>query len=71
MCDANYRWSPAEAKPFPRAIGDGNPTWIEAPLDQDDARALADPRRSARIPAGAGPQPPAARRQRDGRRAAP
>lgn len=52
--DANYMFSPVEAKLFCRAIEDCNITWFEEPLYQNDARALADLRRSTRIPIAAG-----------------
>src|SRR3546814_1927556 len=50
MIDANYLFNPVEAKYLCRAIEDCNLTWFEEPLQQNDARALADLRRSTRIP---------------------
>ncbi|MBI4183033.1 MAG: mandelate racemase/muconate lactonizing enzyme family protein [Proteobacteria bacterium] len=54
MIDANYLFSPVEAKLLCRAIEDCNITWFEEPLHQNDARAMADLRRSTRIPLAAG-----------------
>jgi L-alanine-DL-glutamate epimerase-like enolase superfamily enzyme len=54
MCDANYCWQPVEAKMFLRAVEACNLTWIEEPLYQNDARAMADLRRSTRTPIAAG-----------------
>jgi L-alanine-DL-glutamate epimerase-like enolase superfamily enzyme len=54
MIDANYLFNPVEAKYLCRAIEDLNLTWFEEPLQQNDARALADLRRSTRIPLAAG-----------------
>jgi L-alanine-DL-glutamate epimerase-like enolase superfamily enzyme len=54
MIDANYLFSPVEAKMLCRAIEDLDLTWFEEPLHQNDARALADLRRSTRIPLAAG-----------------
>ncbi|PWG65827.1 mandelate racemase/muconate lactonizing enzyme family protein [Sediminicurvatus halobius] len=54
MIDANYLFNPVEAKMLCRAIEDCNITWFEEPLQQNDARALADLRRSTRIPLAAG-----------------
>src|SRR3546814_16971772 len=54
MIDANYLFNPVEAKYLCRAIEDCNLTWFEEPLQQNDARALADLRRSTRIPLAAG-----------------
>lgn len=54
MMDANYLFSPVEAKMLCRAVEDCNITWFEEPLYQNDARALADLRSSTRIPLAAG-----------------
>ena len=54
MCDANYCWQPVEAKMFLRDVEDCNLTWIEEPLYQNDARAMADLRRATRTPIAAG-----------------
>jgi L-alanine-DL-glutamate epimerase-like enolase superfamily enzyme len=54
MIDANYLFNPVEAKYLCRAIEDCNLTWFEEPLQQNDARALADLRRSTKIPLAAG-----------------
>jgi L-alanine-DL-glutamate epimerase-like enolase superfamily enzyme len=54
MIDANYLFNPVEAKMLCRAIEDLDLTWFEEPLTQNDARALADLRRSTRIPLAAG-----------------
>ncbi len=54
MMDANYLFSPVEAKMLCRAVEDCNITWFEEPLYQNDARALADLRASTRIPLAAG-----------------
>jgi L-alanine-DL-glutamate epimerase-like enolase superfamily enzyme len=54
MIDANYLFDPVQAKMLCRAIEDCNITWFEEPLHQNDARALADLRRSTRIPLAAG-----------------
>jgi len=54
MIDANYLFSPVEAKMLCRSIEDCNITWFEEPLHQNDARALADLRNSTNIPIAAG-----------------
>ena len=54
MMDANYKFSPVEAKLLCREIEDCNLTWFEEPLYANDARAMADLRRSTRIPLAAG-----------------
>lgn len=54
MIDANYLFTPVEAKMLAREIEDLNLIWFEEPLQQNDARALADLRRSTRIPLAAG-----------------
>ena len=52
--DANYMFSPVEARLLCRAVEDCNLTWFEEPLYQNDARALADLRRHTNIPIAAG-----------------
>ncbi len=54
MIDANYLFSPVEAKMLCRAIEDCDITWFEEPLHQNDARALADLRAHTAIPVAAG-----------------
>ena len=54
MIDANYLFTPVEAKMLCREIEDLNLTWFEEPLQQNDARALADLRQSTPIPLAAG-----------------
>jgi L-alanine-DL-glutamate epimerase-like enolase superfamily enzyme len=54
MIDANYMFRPVEAKLLCREIEDCNLTWFEEPLHANDARALAELRRSTRIPIAAG-----------------
>jgi L-alanine-DL-glutamate epimerase-like enolase superfamily enzyme len=54
MIDANYLFNPVEAKLLCRAIEDCNITWFEEPLQQNDARALADLRAHTNIPIAAG-----------------
>jgi L-alanine-DL-glutamate epimerase-like enolase superfamily enzyme len=54
MLDANYKFSPIDAKLLCRAIEDLNIVWFEEPLFANDVRALADLRRSTRIPISAG-----------------
>ncbi|HET6468588.1 MAG TPA: mandelate racemase/muconate lactonizing enzyme family protein [Geminicoccaceae bacterium] len=54
MIDANYLFTPAEAKLLCRAVEDQGLLWFEEPLQQNDARALADLRRGTRIPIAAG-----------------
>jgi L-alanine-DL-glutamate epimerase-like enolase superfamily enzyme len=54
MIDANYNFSPIEAKLLCRAIEECNILWFEEPLHQNDTRALAELRRSTRIPLSAG-----------------
>jgi len=54
MIDANYLFTPVEAKLLCRAVEDCELTWFEEPLSQNDARALADLRRATRIPLAAG-----------------
>jgi len=54
MIDANYKFSPVDAKQLCRAIEDCNLTWFEEPLYANDPRAMADLRRETRIPLAAG-----------------
>jgi L-alanine-DL-glutamate epimerase-like enolase superfamily enzyme len=54
MLDANYKFSPIDAKLLCRAIEDLNIVWFEEPLFANDVRALADLRRGTRIPISAG-----------------
>jgi L-alanine-DL-glutamate epimerase-like enolase superfamily enzyme len=54
IIDANYMFDPVEAKLLCRAIEDCNILWFEEPLYQNDARALADLRKSTKIPIAAG-----------------
>ncbi|MCH7543968.1 MAG: mandelate racemase/muconate lactonizing enzyme family protein [Proteobacteria bacterium] len=54
MIDANYLFTPVEAKMLCRAVEDCNLTWFEEPLHQNDARAMADLRRATSIPIAAG-----------------
>jgi L-alanine-DL-glutamate epimerase-like enolase superfamily enzyme len=54
MIDANYLFTPVEAKMLCRAIEQYNITWFEEPLHQNDARALADLRAHTTIPLAAG-----------------
>ncbi len=54
MIDANYKFTPMEARQLCREIEDLNLTWFEEPLHQNDARALADLRRRTSIPIAAG-----------------
>jgi L-alanine-DL-glutamate epimerase-like enolase superfamily enzyme len=54
MIDANYKFAPVEAKLLCREIEDCNITWFEEPVYANDTRAMADLRRSTRIPLAAG-----------------
>jgi L-alanine-DL-glutamate epimerase-like enolase superfamily enzyme len=54
MIDANYLFTPTEAKFLCRAIEEYGITWFEEPLHQNDARAMADLRAHTRIPLAAG-----------------
>lgn len=54
MIDANYKFSPVDAKQLCRAIEDCNLTWFEEPLYANDPKALAELRRETRIPLAAG-----------------
>ena len=54
MIDANYLFTPTEARYLCRAVEDCGLTWFEEPLHQNDARALAELRRHTAIPLAAG-----------------
>ena len=54
MIDANYKFTPMDARLLCREIEELNLTWFEEPLHQNDARALADLRRRTNIPIAAG-----------------
>lgn len=54
MMDANYKFQPLDAKLLCREVEDCNIVWFEEPLFSNDARAMADLRRSTRIPLSAG-----------------
>jgi L-alanine-DL-glutamate epimerase-like enolase superfamily enzyme len=54
MIDANYYFNPHEARLLCREIEDCNLTWFEEPVQQNDARALADLRSHTSIPIAAG-----------------
>ncbi len=54
MIDANFIFTPVEARMLCRAVEDCNLSWFEEPLHQNDARALRDLRRYTRIPIAAG-----------------
>lgn len=54
MIDANYLFTPTEAKFLCGAIEDCDITWFEEPVHQNDARAMADLRAHTRIPLAAG-----------------
>jgi len=54
MIDANYLLQPVQAMYLCRAIEDYSITWFEEPLQQNDARALADLRSHTSIPIAAG-----------------
>jgi L-rhamnonate dehydratase len=54
MIDANYLFSPLEARLLAREVEDCNLTWFEEPVHQNDARALADLRLHTAIPIAAG-----------------
>lgn len=54
MIDANYLFTPTEAKMLCRAVEDCDLTWFEEPVHQNDARAMADLRAHTRIPLAAG-----------------
>lgn len=54
MIDANCYFNPNEARLLARAIEDYDITWFEEPIQQNDARALADLRSHTSIPIAAG-----------------
>jgi L-alanine-DL-glutamate epimerase-like enolase superfamily enzyme len=54
MIDANYKFSPPEARYLCREVEECNLAFFEEPLLQNDARQLADLRRSTSIPLAAG-----------------
>ena len=54
MMDANYKFSPLEARLLCRAVEDCNLTWFEEPLYGNDPRALRELRETTRIPLAAG-----------------
>ena len=54
MVDANYGFSPSEAKQLLTSVEDVKLTWFEEPVYQNDASALADLRRAASTPLAAG-----------------
>lgn len=54
IIDANYMFDPFHAKLLCRAIEECNILWFEEPLHQNDARALADLRKTTHIPIAAG-----------------
>ena len=54
MIDANYKFSPMDARLLCRAVEECDLTWFEEPLHQNDARAMADLRRHTNIPISAG-----------------
>ena len=54
MIDANYKFSPVDAKQLCRSIEDCNLTWFEEPLFANDPKALAELRRETRVPLAAG-----------------
>ncbi|MEE8223746.1 MAG: mandelate racemase/muconate lactonizing enzyme family protein [Alphaproteobacteria bacterium] len=54
MIDANYLFTPLEAKLLARAVKDVELTWFEEPLSRNDAGALAQLRQAIDIPLAAG-----------------
>ena len=54
MLDANYKFTPVDAKLLCRAVEDCAITWFEEPVYANDIRAMADLRRSTSIPISAG-----------------
>jgi L-alanine-DL-glutamate epimerase-like enolase superfamily enzyme len=54
MIDANYYFNPHEARLLCRGVEECNLTWFEEPIQQNDARALADLRNHTSIPLAAG-----------------
>ena len=54
MVDANYSFTPQEAKSFLSQIEDCHLTWFEEPVLQNDAAALAELRKATRVPLSGG-----------------
>ena len=54
MVDLHTLWDLPSAKRISRALEEVNPAWIEDPIRPDDVGALADFRRSTRVPTTAG-----------------
>jgi L-alanine-DL-glutamate epimerase-like enolase superfamily enzyme len=54
MIDANCWFNPHDARLLARGIEDCNLMWFEEPIQQNDARALADFRRNTSIPVAGG-----------------
>jgi L-alanine-DL-glutamate epimerase-like enolase superfamily enzyme len=54
MIDANYKFSPVDAKLLCREVEDCRLTWFEEPVYANDIRAMADLRRHTQIPIAAG-----------------
>jgi len=54
MIDANYLFTPVEAKLLAREVADLDLTWFEEPLSRNDSRALVDLRGATNIPLAAG-----------------
>ncbi len=54
MLDANYKFSPVDAKLLAREIEDAKIVWFEEPVFANDLRAMAQLRRETRIPIAAG-----------------
>ena len=54
MADANYMYSPYEARRFCQAVEDCRLAWLEEPVHANDPGSLAELRRDTRIPIAAG-----------------
>ncbi|MEI8701985.1 mandelate racemase/muconate lactonizing enzyme family protein [Mesorhizobium sp. ISC15] len=54
MIDANCYFNPHDAFMLAKAVEDANLKWFEEPIQQNDARALADLRSRVKIPIAAG-----------------
>jgi L-alanine-DL-glutamate epimerase-like enolase superfamily enzyme len=54
MIDANYYFDPHSARMLAQAVEDCRLTWFEEPVQQNDARALADLRSQTSVPLAAG-----------------
>jgi len=54
MIDANCWYDPYEARMLAQGVEDCNLMWFEEPIQQNDARALADFRKTVQIPVAAG-----------------